>query len=72
MLITIEVTPDIATKIRFMAESGVFAIQNGSATIHFKEGVAKTIKSELYTYAPSLSTGLKGQPLALQSQSPIL
>lgn len=34
-LYSIEVTEDIATKIRILAEYGVFAAKNGSADIHF-------------------------------------
>lgn len=48
--ISIEVTPDIALKIRGMAEAGLFAIDTGNATLSFKDGVLKSIKSELYTY----------------------
>ncbi len=51
MLISIEVTPDIAAKIRLMAEAGVFALKDGSATLYFKGSHLTTIKSELYTYA---------------------
>jgi len=50
-LISIEVTPDIAAKLRFLAESGVFAIKTGNATLNFHEGELKTIKIELYTYS---------------------
>lgn len=51
-LISIEVTPDIAQKIRFMAESGVFALKTGNITLNFHEGELKTIKTEMYSYAP--------------------
>lgn len=34
-LYSIEVTEDIATKIRQMAEFGVFSAKNGSAELHF-------------------------------------
>lgn len=55
-LISIEVTPDIAAKIRFLAESGVFSIIKGNATLNFDTGLLKSIKTELYTYAqPSFS-----------------
>lgn len=47
--ITIEVTPDIAAKIRGMADSGVFAIIKGSATLNFVNGVLKIVKTEVYT-----------------------
>jgi len=49
-LIKIEVTPDIASKIRFLAESGIFAIHTGNATLNFKDGLLKSIKTELYSY----------------------
>lgn len=52
MLTTIEVTDDIAAKIRFLAESGVFAIKTGNAVLNFHEGELKTIKTEFFTYAP--------------------
>lgn len=55
-LISIEVTPDIAAKIRFMADSGVFAISTGNASLNFHEGILKSIKTEFFTY-PKLSTG---------------
>ncbi len=34
-LYSIEVTEDIATKIRVLAEMGVFALKSGSAEVHF-------------------------------------
>lgn len=49
-LVSIEVSQDIAKKIRFLAESGVFAITKGSATLHFDQKELKSIKTELYTY----------------------
>ena len=52
VLIAIELAPDVAEKIRFMASSGVFNVPEGSVTLHFKEGKLRTIKRELYTYAP--------------------
>lgn len=56
-LIKIEVTPDIAAKIRFLAESGIFAINTGNATLNFKDGLIKSIKTELYSYPqPVLDT----------------
>lgn len=54
-LISIQVTEDIATKIKFMAESGVFAIEKGSATLNFVDKKLLTIKTEIYSHA-SLST----------------
>lgn len=50
-LITIQVTPDVGSKIRFMAESGVFAIKTGNVSLNFHEGVLKSIKTEIFTYA---------------------
>lgn len=52
-LISIEVTPDIASKIRFMAEEGVFALEKGSATLHFEGGKLLTIKTERYSHSRS-------------------
>lgn len=52
-MVTIQVSPDIAAKIRFLAESGVFTLNDGSVTCHFKDGKLKTIKTELFTYAPT-------------------
>ena len=52
-LISIDLTPDIATKLRFMVESGVFDIRGGSATLMFDpSGKLKSIKRELYTHSP--------------------
>lgn len=61
-LIQIQVTPDIATKIRLLAESGFFAIKTGSAQCNFHEGVLKSIKTELLTYAHDIhiDTTVKG------------
>ena len=52
-LVTIEVTEDIAGKIRFMAESGIFAIKKGNATLNFDAGELKSIKTELFSYPKS-------------------
>lgn len=49
--ITIEVTVDIAEKIRFMAESGVFAIKTGNASCNFLNGRLKTVKTEHISYS---------------------
>ena len=49
-LIKIEVTPDIAAKIRFLAESGIFSIKTGTASLNFKDSELKSIKTELYSY----------------------
>lgn len=52
-LIAIEVTPDIAKTIRFMAESGIFALKGASATLNFApNGELKTVKTEHFFYAP--------------------
>lgn len=51
-LISIEVTPDIAVKIRALAEAGVFAITTGNASINFVGGNIKTIKTEYYHHYP--------------------
>lgn len=48
-LISIEVTPDIAAKIRGLAEAGVFAIHTGNANLNFHEGILKSVKTELFT-----------------------
>ncbi len=59
-LIKIEVTPDIATKIRFMAEAGIFSIKRGNATLNFDANVLKSIKTELFVHAesyPHMDTG---------------
>lgn len=50
MLVTIQVTEDIAAKIRFMAESGVFAITTGNASLNFHNGMLKSIKTEMMSY----------------------
>lgn len=55
-LIKIEVTPDIAAKIRFMAESGVFALKKGMVTLNFDASELKSIKTEIYTYPQKIST----------------
>ena len=49
-LVSIEVTPDIALKIRGLAEAGVFAIRTGNASLNFLDGTLKSIKTELMTY----------------------
>lgn len=52
-LISIEVTPDIAAKIRFLAESGIFVIKTGNASLNFLNGELKSIKTELISYPPT-------------------
>lgn len=54
-LISLEVTPDIATKIRLMAESGIFSIKTGNAIMNFQGGDLKSIKTELFTYQRDFS-----------------
>lgn len=49
-LISIEVTPDIASKIRACAEAGVFSIRTGNATLNFLNGNIKSIKTEFFSY----------------------
>lgn len=54
-LISIEVTPDIAGKLRFMVEAGVFDMRGGNATLSFApNGDLKSIKRELFTYANNI------------------
>lgn len=52
--ITIEVTPDIAAKIRAMAEAGVFSIKTGNAAVNFHEGTIKSIKTDFFYYPQSI------------------
>lgn len=52
ILINIEVTPDIASKIRFLAEQGVFSMMDGSAELHFKNGQLLTVMTKRMGYAP--------------------
>lgn len=49
-LITMEVTPDIAMKIRALADSGFFALKTGNCTANVVNGVIKSIKLEQYSY----------------------
>ena len=51
VLVGIEITPKLAQMIRFLGESGVFDIQDGSAELHFKDGQLRTIKRQLMSYA---------------------
>lgn len=57
-MITLEITEDIAAKIRFLAESGVFAIHTGNASLNFHEGILKSIKTEIMSYpqVPAIAT----------------
>lgn len=51
-LIKVELTPDIAIKLRFMMESGVFDMRGGNATLAFApNGELKSIKKETFHYA---------------------
>lgn len=54
-LITMEVTTDIAYKIRFMAESGVFGMDTGNVSLNIKDGKIMSIKSEIFRYPQSSS-----------------
>ena len=49
-LVTLHITPDIALKIKALAEAGVFTIKTGNATINFHEGVLKSIKTDFFYY----------------------
>jgi len=50
-LVSVELTPDMAEKLRFMVQSGVFDIRGGNATLSFApNGELKSIKRELFTY----------------------
>ena len=56
-LISVELTPDIAVKLRFLIESGVMDMRGGSATLNFApNGELKSIKKETFVYADKLST----------------
>lgn len=51
-LIKLEVTPDIAVKLRFMMTEGIFDIRGGNVTLNFApNGELKSIKKELFSYA---------------------
>lgn len=54
-LINIEVTPDIAAKIKAIAEQGVFTLDTGSAEIHFKDGNLLKIITHRVSY-PHISS----------------
>lgn len=71
-LISIQVTPDIAAKIRFLAESGVFAVKTGNVSLAFKEGHLGTIKTELFTYSPKLSPEQIVDEVDIKILSPIV
>jgi hypothetical protein len=50
MPITMEIDVHVAEALRFMSESGVFDIDTGSVTLHFKDKRLLSIKRELFTY----------------------
>lgn len=60
-LISIEVTPDIALKIRSLAEAGVFSIKTGNASINFHEGSIKSIKTDFMHY-PQIEVDMNSVP----------
>lgn len=49
MLYSIEVTEDIAAKIRLLAESGFFAMKSGSSEVHF-DSTGAISQIVLHTY----------------------
>lgn len=56
LLFSIEVTADIAAKIRILAEAGVFATKGGSCDIHFDAlGNISQVVTHTYTKVTSLS-----------------
>lgn len=58
ILYSIEVTADIAAKIRTLAESGVFAMKGGSCDIHFdNQGSISQVVSHTYRRIEKLSPG---------------
>lgn len=51
-LIPVELTPDVAIKLRFMMESGVFDMRGANAILSFDaKGHLKSIKKETFFYA---------------------
>lgn len=55
-LIPVELTPDIAIKLRFMIESGIFDIRGGNAVLSFApNGELKSIKKEQFIYSSKIS-----------------
>ncbi len=58
-LYSIEVTEDIATKIRVMAEANVFSMKGGSCEIHFDaQGTIALIVTHTQQRFPKLSTDI--------------
>lgn len=55
-LISIEVTPDIAAKIRMLAEEGVFTLTKGNVVINIDNSSFLTLKVERITHLKKLST----------------
>lgn len=51
ILVAIEITPETASKIRLMADAGIFDMVTGNATLSFLDGNLKTVKTERFTYA---------------------
>lgn len=50
-LVNLDVTPDIASKLRFMVSSGVFDMRGGSVTLNFApNGELKSIKKEIFIH----------------------
>lgn len=45
-----QVTPDIAVKIRALAEAGVFSMVKGNVSLNFDGGELKSVKTEVYSY----------------------
>ena len=55
-LIRVEVTPDIALKIRQLAEEGVFTLTKGNVVINIDNGEFLTLKVERISHPKKLST----------------
>lgn len=55
-LINIEVTSDIAIKIRQLAEEGIFTLNKGNVIINIDNGNFLTLKVERITHPKTLST----------------
>lgn len=50
VLIAVELAPETAAKIRFMASEGIFGIDTGSAELHFKDGKLLKIVTHRTSY----------------------
>lgn len=58
-LISVELTPDVAIKLRFMMESGLFDMKGANAILSFDEkGTLKTIKKETFYYSKTVDKSL--------------